>query len=437
MADASTGGAPASNGADGAAALPEGMLSVPKITVDKRAGTKLSPYDLEIQTEDEPIVQRPPYKKEEEDKPKVVPKKAEAPVELEPEEDETEEETDEEEEVKPVKKKKQAAMDLIDDDEDEDGKIVEASDDENKTVEQAAEDPSKVDSKELDKKYKISVKDGDKTVEKDYSLKQLIAMAQKNETGDLKLYQASEAYKKVENVVDRLKSEPFEVLKYIAGQTNQDYYKMIEAEYANQFKLNMMKPEERQAFLQAEQDKRDLQNFRQQQEDLKIKMAQEELTRTQQKIANDFVEGVGNAIQGNEYLKRVYDGLDEGNDKNYIIKKFGEMISNGLLMKQRPKGDPHHLDPNFDLSPSNPIIIDLIVKQIKEEATQQVKQAQKAQKLIDPIQAPEAIVNAAGTKVREKIPGVKPNSGITKKVTSKAKHAKKQSTHDFLRELLY
>lgn len=432
MAEGSTGGAPASSGGD--VALPSGVLSMPK-TVDKPTGNKQSRWDLEADVVDEPVkqIEEP---KEEKPKPKTEPKKVKEPV-VQEVDDEEDEDEDADEADEPVKRRKPNALDLTNDDEDEDGEAIEASDDEDEPAKSPAEDTSKIDPKELDKKYKINVKDGDKDVEKEFSLKQLIAMAQKNETGDLKLYQASEINKKVENVIQRLQNEPFEVLKYIASQTNKDYYQLIEAEYADQFKLNMMTPEQKQTHLQAEQDKRDLINFRTAQENLQKKIQAEELTKQQTKIANDFVGSVGDVIQADPYLKHVYDNLDEGDDKNYIIRKFGSLIQNGLLMKQKPVGDPHYLPPNFDLSPKNPVLVDLIVKEIKSEAEQQLKQAQKAQRMIQDSVSPEQIVNSAGTKVREKVPGVKSKPNGTKKVTSKEKKAKKQSTHEFLRELLY
>lgn len=439
MAD-SNGAAPAA-GANDAPALPAGMMSTPKVV--SVSNKKQSKWDLEADVVDEPIEQRPAYTDDDEGKPVSKPKqmaepaskKAAKPVEPEEddeEENESEDESEnEDEDDAPVKPRKKRAIDFTtDDEEDED----ETSDNQDETAESTAKETEKADPKDLEKKYKVSVKDGDKTVEKDYSLKQLLDMAQKNETGDLKLYQASEAYKKVENVVERLKTEPFEVLKYIAEQTGQDYYQLIEKEMADQFKLKVMTPEDRQAYLQAEQDKRDLTRFRTEQAEIQKKLEAENLTKQQTTIANNFVKSVGDAIEADPYLKHVYDNLDEGDDKNYIIKKFGSWIQQGIMMKQIPQGQPNHLPANFDLSPTNPKIMELVVNEIKKEQEAAIKAAPKAAKLLKRDETPEEVVNRAGTKVREKVPGVKNKSGNSKP-TNKQKAAKRQSTYDFLREI--
>lgn len=457
MAEAGS-GAPASNGAGS----PTGAAPAFKVVPKPNAG-KMSMWDLENSAEDEPLEQIPDYIAEKEEdkanhnkavvpkaKPKTEPKpepKPKAKVEPveEPEEDESEDEDDstdadleddeDEAEVKPIKPRKKSALDLTNDDpySDEDDETVEATSE--------ALDPNDAEPEDLEQKYKVSIKDGDKTVDKEYSLKQLIDMAQKNESGDLKLYQAAEYYKKAENVVNRLQTEPFEVLKYIAEQTGQDYYNMIEKEMADQFRLQkLMTPEQRAEFLQAEQDKKDLNRYRTEQADLQKKLEQENLTKQQQKIANDFVSAVGDVIEGDEYLKHVYDNLDEGDDKNYIIKKFGSWISQVLLMKQIPAGQVNHLPAAYDASPKNPQIINLVISEIKKEAEAAIKAAPKAAKLLKREQAPEEVVNAAGTKVRAKVPGVKAKvSNVVKgsKQDKAAKKAKKQSVYDFLRESVY
>lgn len=442
MAEAA-GGAPATGATGGdQPALPEGMLSMPKVTTVSKK--KMDAYDLENDVDDKPIEQKPDYADDNDSsnnnksvvKEKKPVKKAEAEA-IDDDEDEVEEESEEDEDDKPVKPRKKRALEITneDDEDEEDGETSEEEVEEEAATD--AEDPSKVDPKLLNKKYKITVKgeDGKETI-KDYSLKQLFDMAQKNESGDMKLYQAAEFYKKTQGIIDRLQTDPFEILEYIAGKNEQNYYNMIEGEMARLFKLNhTMTPEERQAYVQAENDKKELSRYRQDQADLKLKADAEATSKSNAEAANTFIDAVGSIIQTEPYLQHVYDNLEEGEDKNYIFKKFLSFAHNGQKMKAIPEGQPNHLPAAFDLSPKNPIIVKLVIDEIKKEAAESLKQAGRAAKFIGQTEKAETIVNKAGTKTREKIPGVKTTPGKVKKATSKEKAAKKQSTWDFLRSL--
>jgi Txe/YoeB family toxin of Txe-Axe toxin-antitoxin module len=290
-------------------------------------------------------------------------------------------------------------------------------------------DSSELDDDTLNQKLKVKV-DGE---EKTYTLKQVLEMVAKNESGDKKLYQAAELTKKVENIVSRMKQEPFEVLADMAKLANKDYTQMIQDEHARLLQLNMMSEDQRKVYLQNLQDQKDLRRYRETEAERVNREKAEAEQKQQSEATTKFVGEIGDEIEKDPYLAKVYQAHPD--NKNYIVQKYFEFVKEGLKMQSEGK-----LDKNFALVPNN--LTKLVIDEIKREAAEDLKKATRASTILNDNANADNLQSGSKT-VKKPVPGVgskKPLAPNKKPVPKQTKQDRKKNKiyiEDFMDELLY